>query len=183
MQYHPPYQYRTSTVPVADPVAAPVRKLLLAMQDAPHSPSELRLTIGIQHRRTFRENYLNPAIRAGLVCAEGGLSPHDPRIRYSLTDRGRLSLNGIGQGNAPFLRNGTVEDRVGEINDGIKDKMKPNLVCAIQVRPGMKRSEIHDFLNISFRTLDRMLATLIAEGIVEHCGSKKTGGYYVRTDK
>ena len=47
------------------------------------------MAIGIQHRQTFRENYLNPAIRADLICAEEGLSPHNPRIHYALTDKGK----------------------------------------------------------------------------------------------
>lgn len=65
------------------------------MKDGPLSPAELRTAIGIQHRQTFRENYLNPAIRADLICAEDGLSPHDPRIRYALTDRGTSALNEV----------------------------------------------------------------------------------------
>ena len=89
--YHLPYQYRTSTVPVP----AQVRKLLFALKDGPRTPSELRAAIGIQHRQTFRENYVNPAIRADLICAEDGLSPHDPRIRYVLTDKGTGALNEV----------------------------------------------------------------------------------------
>ena len=85
-----PYQYRTSTVPVT----APVKKLLAALRDGPCSPSELRVAVGIKHRQTFRANYLNPAIRVGLICAKDGLSPHDPNIRYLLTDVGRRVLNG-----------------------------------------------------------------------------------------
>ena len=72
-----------------------MRKLLFALKDGPLTPSELRTAIGIQHRQTFRENYLNPAIRADLICAEDGLSPHDPRIRYALTDRGTSALNEV----------------------------------------------------------------------------------------
>ena len=62
-----------------------MRKLLFALKDGSRTPSELRAAIGVQHRQTFRKNYLNPAIRADLICAEDGLSPHDPRIRYALT--------------------------------------------------------------------------------------------------
>ena len=105
-----PYQYRTSTVPVTDPVPAPVpyqyrtstvpvpapvRKLLSALKNGPLSPAELRTAIGIQHRQTFRENYINPAIRTDLIYAEEGLSPHDPRIRYALTDKGKNALNEV----------------------------------------------------------------------------------------
>ena len=92
-----PYQYRTSTVPVTDPVPAPVRKLLSALKNGPLSPAELRTAVGVQHRQTFRENYLNPAIRADLICAEDGLSPHDPRIRYALTDKGTSTLDEVAE--------------------------------------------------------------------------------------
>jgi hypothetical protein len=74
-----------------------VRKLLSALKDGPRTPSELRTAIGVQHRQTFRENYLNPAIRADLICAEDGLSPHDPRIRYALTDKGTSTLNEVAE--------------------------------------------------------------------------------------
>lgn len=69
--------------------------MLFALKDGPRTPSELRAATGVQHRQTFRENYLNPAIRADLICAEDGLSPHDPRIRYALTDRGTSALNEV----------------------------------------------------------------------------------------
>ena len=41
---------------------------------------------------------MNPAIRADLICAEDSLSPHNPRIRYSLTNRGRLTLENDNMG-------------------------------------------------------------------------------------
>ena len=74
-----------------------MRKLLFALKDGPRTHSELRAAIDVRHRQTFRENYLNPAIRADLICAENGLSPHDPRIRYALTDRGTSALNEVAE--------------------------------------------------------------------------------------
>jgi ATP-dependent DNA helicase RecG len=84
-----PTQYRPSTVPVTDPV----RKLLSALKNGPCSPSELRVAVGIKHRQTFRGNYLNPALKDGLICLKDGISPHDPNVRYSLTDMGLRVLN------------------------------------------------------------------------------------------
>ena len=74
-----------------------MRKLLSALKNGPLSPAELRTAIGIQHRQTFRENYINPAIRTDLIYAEEGLSPHDPRIRYALTDKGKNALNEVAE--------------------------------------------------------------------------------------
>ena len=66
----------------------------------------------------------------------------------------------------------------GETNGDINGDIKRQLANAIQSAPGMKREKLHDLLHIPYRTLDRLIATLISDGIVEYRGSKKTGGYH-----
>ena len=41
--------------------------------------------LGIKSRKNFRENYLNPAIRAGVIEAKYPDSPFHPKQRYKLT--------------------------------------------------------------------------------------------------
>lgn len=44
-----------------------VKKLIQALGNEIVSASELMRRIGLSHRATFRENYLNPALEAGLI--------------------------------------------------------------------------------------------------------------------
>ena len=84
------------TAPVTDPVSAPVDSravsLVDALADGPLTAANLRAKLSISHRPTFRENYVNPAIRAGLIIPEEGMSLHNPRLRYFITDKGRRLL-------------------------------------------------------------------------------------------
>ena len=187
-----PYQYRTSTVPVTDPV----KKLLVALRDGPCSPADLRIAVGIKHRQTFRANYLNPAMRNGLICAKDGLSPHDPNICYSLTDLGhRLLLdmssevdegsharNGVeievsNEKNAP--QNEVVKGGINEaINGGLNGGIEKALLNMVDANPGRQVAFYKEALSVGLRTVERAIAALIADGKIEHRGSKKTGGYY-----
>ncbi|MBR6174062.1 MAG: MarR family transcriptional regulator [Bacteroidales bacterium] len=47
----------------------------------------------------------------------------------------------------------------------------------ISEHPDCKGSDIADHLHVSLSTVNRILAQLKAEGLVEYVGSKKTGGY------
>ena len=152
-----PYQYRTSTVPVADPVRAPVRKLLSALKNGPLSPSELRTAIGIQHRQTFRENYLNPAIRADLIYAEEGLSPHDPRIRYALTDKGKWAVS-----NDTDVANSQTEV-IGKISEvGVKEPEVGVVSSEVVVNPDL------EVLLGSYRAVFRANASKVLTALTEH---------------
>ena len=187
-----PHQYRTSTVPVTDPV----KKLLAALRNGPCSPADLRIAVGIKHRQTFRANYLNPAICAGLICAKDGLSPHDPNICYSLTDLGhRLLLDMSSEAdegshakngeeievrdekNAP--QNEVVKGGINEaINGGLNGGIEKALLNMVDTNPGRQVTFYKKALSVGRRTVERAIAALIAGGKIEHRGSKKTGGYY-----
>ena len=43
-------------------------RLALPREMRRRSPSDLRIAVGIKHRQTFKGNYLNPALRDGLIC-------------------------------------------------------------------------------------------------------------------
>ena len=70
----------------------PVRRLLEALRDRESSAGELRQAVGITHRPTFRENYLHPALDAGLIERTIPDKPSSRLQRYRLTEAGRAHL-------------------------------------------------------------------------------------------
>ena len=183
-----PHQYRTSTVPVT----APVKKLLTALRNGPCSPSELRVAVGIKHRQTFRANYLNPAIHVGLICAKDGLSPHDPNIRYLLTDVGRRVLNGpVNElvNEATKRPDVVINEALNEVNNEeinllsssertIKRTIKEDLLEIISQTPGVAGPALIAATGKGRTIVMDALAALRRAGKIEHRGSKKTGGYF-----
>ena len=61
---------------------------------------------------------------------------------------------------------------VNAINDAIND--------AIKSRPGVKKVELVKIIGKSKPTIERAIAQLKRDGVIEYRGSKKTGGYYVK---
>ena len=127
------------------------------MKDGPRTPSELRTAIGIQHRQTFRENYLNPAILADLIYAEEGLSPHNPRIHYTLTDKGKRVLrNDI---NVTNLQT----EVVGKISEvGVKESEVGVVSSEVGVNPGL------EVLLGAYRADFRANASKVLTALTEH---------------
>lgn len=62
-----------------------VRLLVEACPEGYLSVSEMMNYLGIKSRKNFRENYLNPSIRAGAIGAKYPDSPFHPQQRYKLT--------------------------------------------------------------------------------------------------
>ena len=198
-----PYQYRTSTVPVTDPV----KKLLVALRDGSCSPSDLRIAVGIKHRQTFRANYLNPALRNGLICAKDGLSPHDPNIRYSLTDLGRRLLQknssadegtvessaenragATGEENHPQneIVKGGINEALNVLSSGertMKRTIKEELLEVISRTPGVAGPALIAATGKGRTVVMEALAALRRAGKIEHRGSKKTGGYFTTEER
>ena len=58
------------------------------------------------------------------------------------------------------------------INDAISD--------AIKSRPGVKKVELVKIIGKSKPTIERAIALLKQQGLIEYRGSKKTGGYYAK---
>ena len=72
------------------------------------------------------------------------------------------------------------------INDPIKGTMASALVKVmelIEAKPGIRREELSLRIGKSVETVKRLISALVASSLIEHRGSKKTGGYYVRTAK
>ena len=86
---------RTSTEQPAVQVTEQVRALLLALSNGQLSLKSLMEKIGLKHRPTFLENYMAPALEAGIVKALYPDKPNHPRQKYLLTSKGLALYNEI----------------------------------------------------------------------------------------
>ncbi len=77
-----------STDQVNDPVTDQVALLIGAIGGNEMGGTDLMNVLGLSHRPTFRENYLNPALERGWVNRTQPDSPRSPTQRYRLTDKG-----------------------------------------------------------------------------------------------
>ena len=76
---------------VGDQVSDQVARLLAALQDGAKSATQLMASLKLSHRPTFRNNYIRPALSAGLVEMTRPESPTAKNQRYRLTARGRAA--------------------------------------------------------------------------------------------
>jgi hypothetical protein len=65
-----------------DQVTDQVRKLLGLMDDRYWTVQELMTQLALSHRPTFRQNYLRPALEAGLIVMKYPDSPRSPKQQY-----------------------------------------------------------------------------------------------------
>ena len=76
---------------VTDYVTDQVARLLAQLRDGPKSANQLMAALGLSHRPTFRQNYIHPALSAGLVEMTLPESPTARNQKYRLTARGRAA--------------------------------------------------------------------------------------------
>ncbi len=74
-----------------DQVTDQVARLLAELRDGPRSAVEIMAALGLSHRPTFRNNYIRPALEAGLVEMTRPESPTARNQRYRLTANGRAA--------------------------------------------------------------------------------------------
>ncbi|MFN6945976.1 MAG: Fic family protein, partial [Cytophagaceae bacterium] len=94
-----PHQYPTSTPPVPDKHRTSAGQVpdkyrtsevekLVSVVSGEMKASEIQSTLNLKHRETFRDNYLNPSINAGLVEPTIPDKPNSPKQKYRLTASG-----------------------------------------------------------------------------------------------
>ena len=79
--------------------------------------------------------------------------------------------------------NNRNKDASDTINDRLNDRLNDSVMTTytiISSNPGIQGKDIADISGKSVPTIDRHIAILIKEGLIEHRDSKKTGGYYVK---
>ena len=74
----------------------------------------------------------------------------------------------------PNKGNENTDDKV---NDKVNDSVMTTYTI-IRSNPGIQRKGIADIFGKSLPTIDRHIAILVKEGLIEHRDSAKTGGYY-----
>lgn len=92
---HAQYVNRTSTEQPTVQVTEQVRTLLLALTKEQLSLKRLMEMVGLKHRPTFLENYVTPAIEAGILKVLYPDKPNHPRQKYLLTAKGLALYNEI----------------------------------------------------------------------------------------
>ena len=80
---------------LTDQVSEPERKLVSASGEEEKSIKQLMEIIGLKHRRTFMLNYVEPAIKKGVVALLYPNSPRHPRQKYKLTVKGLALLHDL----------------------------------------------------------------------------------------
>ena len=69
------------------------------------------------------------------------------------------------------------------VNDSRNDRINSSMMVTLTIvrsNPGIQRKGISDISGKSISTIDRHLAILVKEGLIEHRDSDKTGGYYAK---
>ena len=65
-----------------------LRVLLLVIEDEQYTLKQLMEKVGLKHRPTFLENYINPAMKDDFIRLLYPEKPNHPRQKYLLTVRG-----------------------------------------------------------------------------------------------
>jgi len=83
-----------ATDQVGDQVTDQVAALMRAIGTGELGSKDVMQALGLSHRPTFRENYLNPALAAGWIERTRPNAPRSPTQRYRLTRKGHRWLLG-----------------------------------------------------------------------------------------
>jgi len=89
------HENRTSTEQHTVQVSEQVCALLLALSNEQLSLKGLMGKVGLKHRPTFLDNYINPAINTGVIRVLYPDKPNHPRQKYLLTAKGLALYNDI----------------------------------------------------------------------------------------
>lgn len=83
-----------ATDQVFDQVTEQVKRVLAHLSDGPLGGAALMVALGLSHRPTFYQNYLNPALDGGWIERTQPDSPRSPTQQYRLTAKGRQWVGG-----------------------------------------------------------------------------------------
>lgn len=89
---HDAVREAVSTDQVGNQVTGQVAALIRAIGNGERGSNDLMQALGLSHRPTFRNNYLNPALEDEWIERTQPDSPRSPTQRYRLTSKGRRWL-------------------------------------------------------------------------------------------
>ena len=78
--------YRSTDQPTVEVVS-----ILLILQGE-MSRTEIQNKLGLKHRGNFRENYLEPALKIGLISMKFSKNPNHPKQKYFITPKGKMVI-------------------------------------------------------------------------------------------
>ncbi len=150
---------------------------------------DLRELMSFKSKTTFRQNYLNPAIKAGLVILENPDKPNAPNQRYGLTLKGKAlyyerhdNINDVH--NDAQRVHGDAQNGVQNVGGGPQNgendpqSIECRIIEIIKAEPDIRRDHIAEKLNISRKTAERYMQKL---GIA-WLGHPKTGHWVLVKD-
>lgn len=87
-------QQEGTTIQVSSeyPASTPQVQSLLSVFEGVHHREDLQNRLGLSDREYFRKNYLNPAIKEGLVALTIPNKPTSSKQQYFLTEKGKEAL-------------------------------------------------------------------------------------------
>ena len=83
-------------------------------------------------------------------------------------------------GAGPAARYALNGDFSHEPIEPLNEPLNQNILKLVKTHPGVKVPYLHSVVSASRATVKRMVKALMEEGRIEHRGSKKTGGYYLK---
>ncbi len=82
------------TVPVTAPVNAPVEKLIKTIGNGSFSRAGIMEKLQLSHKQSFLHNYIQPALKLGVIEMTIPDKPNSRMQKYRLTDKGKEIKNG-----------------------------------------------------------------------------------------
>lgn len=161
------------TLSIWSPGGLPHGLTLEDLQD-PNHPSRPRnpLISQIFYDMGYIERYGSGIARMTDACHAAGLDVPN----FELIGSG-LRLIFKAKKAVPTDKN-TVGTLNGALNGTLNGTLNQRVYDAISAHPGVQRKELIEQLEIPTRTLARCVKELSERGLIQHQGSKKTGGYF-----
>ena len=148
---------------------------MLGIRNYPHSLPINEKIAGALFKGGKAEGWGRGILNMYTYCKEAGLP--DPEYDFvthfvCLTIRFRVPL-------APYL---SIDGVNGGVNGGVNDLSEPlkQVYAVVHSNPGIKTNQVAALLSKPSPTVEKQLTILRKKGFIEHRGSAKTGGYYVK---
>ena len=132
---------------------------------------------GEDSRHQFKVDVMNPDSLAAEVVALLNASGGFVFIGIDDKSDGDDGIKAVDEGIKPS------EGGIKAANEGIKpgnEGMSEGLKSIVLSHPGIRVPQLATHLRRSRQTIERYVADLKRQGIIEYRGSKKTGGYYLK---
>lgn len=141
---------------------------------------DIRDLMSFKSKTTFRQNYLNPAIKAGLIALENPDKPNAPNQRYGLTIKGKALYYEHRDGIQNDPQNDPQKSFEGQIDpqNTTDDPRKAAIFNAIKSNPSISRVELANAIGCSESTIKRRLK----EWNIAWLGHPKTGHWVLVKD-